>query len=449
MGSEGFLGIGAEKSPIEKVLGISFQIGELVANIGEGIGKIAKLQIPIDWDPKTGKVTNYRTLKKKDFDDMGDGISTILTSIFTALIDKVYKGNEKLFKDISTGFLSKDKPSPITSVLTACTTITQIIGNLGQGISKIATLQIPIDWDPKTGHATNYIKLEKNDLVEAGSVVGDIVSCVVESLQQAYKKNEILQNDTKFKKVIESVQPISELISNMAEGIVHLASGQIPDKWDPKTGKPTHYKEILPQDYINAGETIGQITTSIAESLITTVNAHPEYFFKVEGTGENKTAIYNESNDAFQTVVQSFTGLTGMTDAIIKLGQGLVPDKWDDNGTPIHYKSINFDEIIPHMQDIITKILTSITDTTITVYNLHKDDAFAPDSTFNEAVNSMNSTVGMMSKMAETVINIGSSMIPDKWDDKGKPIHFSKINVDEAVTKANEIFSKIMGGIYY
>ncbi len=452
MGSEGFLGIGAEASPIEKVLGVSFQIGELVANIGEGIGKIAKLQIPIAWDPKTGKVTNYRTLKEKDFQDMTKGVSTVLTSILEALCSIGSGKYKKMFEQTRSGLLGaitgKKDPSPIELVIGSALKISQMVGNIGTGISKIASLQIPNRWDLKTGVAISYERLQKEDLIEAGVVVGEVISCIVKALNDMYWSNPIMWKGDTLKNIIDAVLPIADLVSNMATGITKLASGQIPDKWDPKTGKPIHFTSIKPEDYVAAGETIGMITTSIAESLLQIVKDNPQYFFTLD---ENGDPIFDESNDAFQTVVQSFTGITGilngMTDSIIKLGQGLVADKWDDSGNPIHYKPIEFDKVIPQMQNIIEKILTSIAATTIKIYNDHKGDAFAENSTFSEAVQAMNGTVEMMSKMTDTIIKIGSSMIPDRWDDKGKPIHFTKVNVDEAVVKANDIFSQIMGGM--
>ena len=453
-----------DPSPIEKVLGASFKVGELVANIGEGVGKIAKLQIPIDWDPKTGKVKQYRTLKKKDFDDMGNGISAILTSIFTAL-DKVYNNNPNVFKAISGGLFQSDTPAPIMTVLEASMKISELIGNLGSGISKIATLQIPIDWDPKTGAPIEYERLNEDDFTAAAENVGKIVSTLVTSLVNTYYGQDaegkkltniggLNLNDLfvhgKIKEIFESFQPVSEIISNMAEGIIRLASGQVPIDWDRKTGKPIKFEKISQGDYTAAGSTIGTIISTISSAVIKVATEHKELFFEGKMEGGKFVADYSKSNEAFQTIVGSFSSITnilnGMAEAMIKLGQGQVADDWTDDGTPKHFKKIEFTKVIPEMKTIIEEILTCVAGTTIGIYDSYKDTIFNPNSTFNEAVQAINGTIQILSQMADTVIKLGSAQIPIDWDKDGKPKKWTKIDIEAAVNNANYLFSQILGG---
>lgn len=454
-----------DPSPIEKVLGASFKVAEIIANIGEGVGKIAKLQIPIAWDPKTGKVTQYRTLQKKDFDDMGAGISTILTSIFTELIDKVYNKDPKVFKAIAGGLFQSDTPAPIMTVLEASMKISQLIGNLGSGISKIATLQIPIDWDPKTGVATNYERLNEDDFIAAGENIGKIVSTLVTSLVNTYHGQdaegkkltntgqadlEKLFKDGKIKEIFESVQPVSELIGGMAEGIIRLASGQIPIDWDKKTGKPIKFEKISQGDYSSAGSTIGTIISTISKAVIEVADKNKELFFEGKMVGGKFVPDYSKSNEAFQSIVGSFSSITnilsGMADAIIKLGQGQVADAWTDDGTPKHFKKIEFTKVIPEMKNIIEEILTCVAGTTIGIYDQYKDTIFNPNSTFNEAVQAINGTIQILSQIADTVIKLGSAQIPIDWDKDGKPKKWTRIDIGTTVNNANYLFSQILGG---
>ena len=438
--SGGFLGMGEDPSPIEKVLGASFQISEILANIGEGVGKIAKLQIPTAWDTKTGKVTNYRTLKEQDFRDMGNGVSTILTSIFNALINDVYKGNEELFKEISGGLFSSDKPSPMMTVLEASAKVSEIISNTAKGISQMAKMQIPDKWDEK-GKPIHYKELTKEDFTKAGESIGSIVKCVVDKLI-TFADDPVFKDDT-FKHVMESVMPISELISNMAEGVLKLASGQIPSKWNDQ-GKPIEFKKIEPADYAAAGVTVGVITTSIAQTLLDLVknDQYKDYFFDENGKPSEK----------MQVIVESFSGISGlvtdMADAVVKLGQGLVADQWKD-GKPTHYKPIDFVKIIPSMQQIVEKITTSIAETLISIVQAHPDYFGKENTKFQNAVESIQGTTKIVTDLVDTVIKIGSAQIPVHWDEHGKPDRFISIEgkIDTAIENTKKIFSETIGGL--
>ena len=449
-----------DPSPIEKVLGASFQVGEMIANIGEGVAKIAKLQIPIKWDPKTGKVTNYRTLKTQDFTDMGIGVGTILGSIFTVLGELANDPElGPLFKKARKGFLGLggEGDSKIELVIGASVKVSQLIANLASGISKMATMQIPKRWNPETGVPIEFVKLTGNDFIEAGNNIGLILTNILTSLQGLPTQYPELFNGENnepeaLKMIMESILPVGELIGNMAEGIVKLAGGQVPYKMDPKTGHVIEYKQITAEDYTKAGEVVGSIITSISNSILDVAQKNPELFFEGEYVNGEFKPDYSSSNEAFGSVVGSFSSmsniLSGMSDAMIKLGQGQVADRWDKQGNPIHFKDINFSKVIPDMEEIIEKILISLASTTITIYRLHKDDVFSPDSTFAEAVQAMNGTVEMMSKMADTVIKIGSSKIPYDWDDKGNPTKFKDFDAEKAVSNTNYIFSSIMGAMY-
>ena len=453
-GAEGGWFSSDEPSPIEKVLGASFKVGELIANIGEGVGKIAKLQIPISWDPKTGKVTQYRTLKEKDFEDMGNGVSKILTSIFGALITlynspEAKDGDQNIFDEVSGGLFSSDDPAPIMTVLEASMKVSELVANIGTGISKIAGLQIPTKWDPKTGAAIDYERLSEDDLEKAGESVGTIVSTLITSLKQTYNDNKELFDDDIMKNVIESVQPISDLIANMADGLIKLASGQVPIAWDPKTGVAIKYEKITAEDYINAGITVGQIVTSLSRSLIQVARENPDLFFEGEMKNGKFVPDYSSSNEAFQSIVGSFSSmsgiLTGIADAVIKLGQGMVADAWSEDGTPKHFRPIDFNAVIPQMKQIVEQILTSVAYTTIDIYKTNKDTVFSENSTFGEAVQAMNGTVQMLSQMADTVIKLGSARVPCAWDKDGKPTKFEKINIVETVSNAQFMFREILG----
>ena len=447
-GAEGFLGIGKKPSSIAKVLGVSFQIGELIGNIGEGITKIATLQIPYNWDNKTGKVIEYRTLTPQDFKNMGKGISTILTSIFGELTN-IYNENPTLFDTTTAGLLGeitgKQNLSPMEKVLSASMQISTLIANIGEGISKIAVLQIPDQWDEKTGKPIHYKELTTQNFKDAGQSIADILTTVINALDE--NKDKIDTN--KVEEILKLTKPISEFISNTAEGIIALASGQIATNWDPKTGKPIYFKELTSDDYIKAATTVAGIVIGIGKSLVDLAEGNAvdqngnkidfkDYILDSQGKASGKLAI----------VIESFTGISSivsdMADAVIKLGQGLIADRWNpETGKPTHYKPIDYKNILPNIKTVIGEIIKSTSTAIIETVNTNSQ-LFKEDGEFGQAVTAIQGVTKIASDIVNMIINIGSAQIPTKWKD-GKPIWYEKIDIKTAKDNIKNIMSDVLG----
>ena len=442
-------------SPFINVLEASLKIGEVIANIGGAVGSIAKMQIPIAWDEK-GKATRFRTLKQSDFKMMADSVSIVLTSIFTCLGDLYAKGTSKEFGsdgeqnifDMVSNFIGSDDPPPIMRVIEASFKISELIANIGKGIKDMATMQIADRWN-EDGKPIHYIKLTRSDFRQAAQSVGDIITCLISAL-----KEQSMSGAFKVGSIIEDMLPMSELISGMADGIVKLASGQVADQWDEKTGKPIHFTKITPQDYLMAGITVGNIVSYMTETLMDVA------YGKGNGYKSDAPLAKIFEGDEFKNIVEaiSSTGslISNIADSVIKIGQALIPDQWDKEGKPIHYTKVDLVKAKEDLKATLKSILFATTSTIISLYNgdgtpgsgLKELISDSEDSPFLIATQGIGTIMKTVSELTDAVVKIGSAMIPDKWDKNGKAIHFHKIDVNAAIDNIKTMFSSSSDGLF-
>ena len=433
-------------SPFVNTLEATLKIGELIGNIGTAVGNIAKMQIPIGWDEK-GKPIRFRTLKQADFTEMGKSVSTVLTSIITCLANLYARGKDfdpehknNIFDIVSGGWFSSDKPPAIMTVIDASMKVSELIANIGQGIKDIATMQIADRWNSE-GKAIHYVKLQRGDFKEAAGAIGDIITCLVKALS----RSDVSLYAHKAGYVTKQVLPISQLISDMADGIIKLASGQIPIEWD-KEGKAIKFRKLNAVDYIMAGWAVSRIVSFMTTSLI---NAATQ-----KGKDGSRPLLEIFDGDTFKNVVEAISGtgdlISNIADSVIKIGQGLVPDKWDKDGKAIHYKQIDMVKAQLDLQSVISTILMATIDSVKNVYYgigmpgglgiqymIGKDAENSPFLLATQGIATITKTV---SDIVDSVIKIGSALIPDKWDKDGKAIHFHSINVEDAISNIKKIF---------
>ena len=433
-------------SPFQNTLEATLKIGELISNISEGVGKMAKMQIPTAWDNK-GKAIAFRTLKPKDFSDASDNIEIVLTSIIGCLADLYKNGKEfdpdkkqNIFDVVSGGLLGSDDPPPIIAVIEASTKVSELIANIGKGIKDMSTMMIPNAWNDK-GQPTHYVKLTKEDFTGAANSVADIITCLIKALSSESTMGVL--KSMNLKNTLEAMLPASELISGIADGIIKLASGQVPSKWDPKTGKPIEYKKITIEDYIAAGVVITEIMTYMVRTLQDVVY----------GTNNGQSSLISIfKDDTFKDIVDSISTIGGLisdiADSVIKMGQGLIPNKWDKDGKVIGYTPINFDTATKNLKSVVSEILMVTVDSLIEAYNGKDGKTGIKDiigdsdnSPFMIAVQGITQIMQTVSSITDSVVKLGQAQIPIIWDKNGKPIWWKEINVSETIKNIEKIFN--------
>jgi len=426
-----------EDSIFNIVLNSSMKISELLGNIGQSVGDIAKLQIPIEWD-KNGKVIGYRTLKAQDFKEMGLGVGKILTAVITEISNLYYtKENGINLKEIfdldesKSGFWSKlmggEQQTPFEKVLGFSFKISELLSKVASGVKDLAKLQIPIY---KDGKIVDYERLTAGDFEEMGQSVGQILTAV------ANKVGEIKQEPDKINSVLEALQPASELISGVAEGIVKLASNQIPDEWDPKTGKPKHYIRLDDKIYTNASIVIGDVLKTISNALIT--------------LAKDKNGINEIFTDGtFKEITDSLSQTTGLissvTDSIIKLGSAQIPVY--KNGKIDHYDPLDIEKAKTSLTNTLSDILFAVSQSIIDVfiigqsYGMFTEDPGSGNTKFDIAIRGITGVTKIVSGITDSIVKLGTSLVPDKWDPKtGNPLHYKTIVVKDVIKNLKDIF---------
>ena len=432
-----------EPSPFVNTLESTLKIGEVISNIGNAVGNMAKMQIPTAWD-KDGKVIAYRSIKKRDFIEAGENIHLILTSVIQTLMDLYKDGftdklggseSQNIFDEVAGGFLCSNDPSPISRVIEASMKVSEMISNIATGVKDIAVLQIPDNWDDK-GHPNHYVKITSADFYDAGQSIKSILTTVITAVANL----DIDPDDVSDK--MDGILPVSEFIGNMAEGVVKLASGQVATNWN-KDGKAIEYTRLTKEDYIAAGEAIEDILIGQVCTIATIVKKYPEYF--------------GEDSDWFKQIVESVSStgslISNIADSIIKVGQGLVATKWDKDGKPIWYEKINYTNAINDLNTVLGAIIPATANAIILAYTGDKSKGLKglqdilgdnpdDDSPFNVAVRCISQITQIASNIVDTAIKLGSAQIPDwdaSWKD-GKPTKYKSIEPSTIIKNVKELF---------
>lgn len=433
-------------SPFGNTLEASFKMAELIGKVGTVVGNIAKMQIPEEWDSK-GNVTGYRKLNSNDFKQMGENVKTILGAISQCIGDLYYEGRPggelnknfysgNIFDAISSGSLFKDdQSSHFEQVLGASFKMSELISNIGQGIKDIAVMQIADDWDEK-GHAIHYKHLTSTDFKNAGISVAKIVTGIVDGL-----KGVKLDTVETTAEIINAMMPINELISGMADGIIKIAAGQIPVyEADGKTIK--EYKHLEPNDYEKAGQSIGLVVNAIATQIQKIAKDDKQQINKIftDGTFED-----------ISKSLGSMTGLvSGIVDSVIKIGTCQIPDAWDKNGNPTHYKPVDLSQAQVDLTSTVSNIISAMSTAVITAYK-NNEEIFAENPSGNTpfaiAVKGITGVTKIVSEITDSVVKISQAQIPTKWNDQGSPIWYEKVNINTAIANIKKIFNDPDNGL--
>ena len=423
-------------SSFNNIISFSKQIGEVISGIAEGVASMAKLKVATGWDPKTGKPTGYRTLSDKDFTDAANNTQIILSTLINAMAG-LYEShrNDKggnIF-DMEDNWFTEDSPSPIMRVIETSFKISELLGNIGSGVKSIATLQIPTKWD-QNGKPIFYETLKPTDFANAGQAVGQIVTCIIDALN----KESYIDNSDDIKKVLDSVLPVSELISDMADGIIKLSSGLVADEWnDPKNpGKATHYKKLTKVDYVRSGQAIAQIVTCITNALINAYN----------GDGKNGGLKGILESDSFKEIVEAIgsTGdlISSIADSVIKIGSAQIPVY--KNGKIDHYDKINIPEAQTNLSNVVKDIMMATVRSIIDVYNGRTgNDGLKvllenENSPFLQATKGINEIMQSVSVITDSIIKLGSAQIPVYKN--GQIDHYKPISVTDTISNIKKIF---------
>ena len=153
-----------------------------------------------------------------------------------------------------------------------------MLSGIATGISNFASMNVADKWD-KNGKPIHFVPFNfKTDVESMGTFLNDLLTSLAKTIQKVYETNPNLfessnwfTSETPFSKVVKSTTAIGDMLSGITQGIIDISSGRIPDEWDPKTNKPTHWISV--NEYIEGGEgsKLQQSITTICSALLNAV----------------------------------------------------------------------------------------------------------------------------------------------------------------------------------
>ena len=237
--------------------------------------------------------------------------------------------------------------------------ITTSIGNMAEVLQKIASLQIPTEFD-KDGKPIKFKTMENSDFEYAAQNAAAIAS-ILTAMCSDSEKTLMIQGQPVTIKTIDfdaldnigmfaamkfrRLNKIVVSIGNMADTIQKLASLSIPSGFDEE-GKPTGYVKMTTTDFTTASQNACTIATTIVGALAD------------EAFQEQIDQISKRDAKVMSLVFDAVSKLSGMTDLLSNLARGEFPlnVKQNEDGTTTVIDSIKVQDITNNKEKITKDI---------------------------------------------------------------------------------------------
>lgn len=443
-------------SPISKVINRNKEIAKLVSELASTIKDISELKIATKYD-KDGKAIEYRNLKEEDFENAGNNIVKIISVISEGII-KTYEQKPELF--------DYDEDSGSTTfgtIINSITGIGDLIGNIATGVKMYADLKIPNGWNKKTGEPTGYVTITDETFKNAGDNISTVVlslASIVANIANdpLYDKFFGDNGDAElFKTITESVGSISELVGNIAQGLLYYSELKFPSKWDTQ-GNPIDFAELNTDTFGKVSANIYTVIGVLVESISGAYTKHEKLFKSMSETGVVKGFLYGNYVNEEEAMVNPFvivaksmitagTMLSSISEAIRNYALLQVPE-YDENGRPtgniIQLQKSHFTDAATNINEIITilggaiisaydsdagkEIFKPLADTWL--HNATAEEAEV--NPFTIVVKSMSGLGAMLDKISKSIKDYASLNIP-VYNSKGEITDYRTFTLDDFV----------------
>lgn len=237
--------------------------------------------------------------------------------------------------------------------------ITTSIGNMAEVLQKIASLQIPTEFD-KDGKPIKFKTMENSDFEYASQNAASIAS-ILTAMCSSSEKTLMIQGKPVTIKTIDfdaldnigmfaamkfkRLNKIVVSIGNMADTIQKLASLSVPSGFDEE-GKPKDYVKMTTTDFTTAAQNACTIATTIVGALAD------------EAFQQQIDQISKRDAKVMSLVFDAVSKLSGMTDLLSNLARGEFPlnVKQNEDGTTTVIDSIKVQDITNNKEKITKDI---------------------------------------------------------------------------------------------
>ena len=441
-------------------------IGTLISSIAEGIQSYAELKLPTAWD-SNGKPIEYLKLDGKVFEDAAINTSNVL-ALMTHVVLKCWTGGTLNVGDKNVGDKQLDfgkglkeefDSDEFAEVMTGFASVGELVSSIASGLKDYAELKIPNGWDAN-GNPTSYLTMNDGVFDAAGENISKILMGILVGNQNGMKIDkstikscttgvigayniidEIGLTDT-IGQVIESLNPIGELISSIANGIKAYSELRIPVAWD-NNGNPTQYSQLSEQDFKSASNNIVNILSTFVDAI------------KLYRKENDITLFSGGENSTFGETVKGLSTIGALikntAEGINAYAGGTIPIKWNKEGKAIEFRTLTDDDYNNAAANIST-VLSVVGNTIINFATTHEDwfevDSKSSNNKFKAAVDGLTNIGNIVKNIADGINTYAQGGIPI-WKN-GKIVGYNQFNdtyFEKAATNIGKVITCIGNSI--
>ena len=473
------------QTPLERVIRQSKLLAPLISEIAEAVKDYADLKIKT-YDGT--KHIGYRHLDRSDFDNAAQNVSLVITTLTQGVMNAYEEhpewygtgGNSPLdfLKSVFTNAFNDG--TPLERVIKHSMRLGPLISKIGEAIEEIANLKFATKWD-KDGKAVAYKQMKSSDFSKASNNIVKVITTMSEGIMDVYEQHpdwygtggnspldflksvftNALNDGTPMERVIAHDLKLAKLISKTADSIKDYAELRVPIKWNEQ-GNVIEYRKIKGEDFINAGDNVAKVMTTLSYGLMTVYQNHHGWY---ENTG-----IFGGGDTPMEKVISTDTKLSKLISnvaaSVKDYAELLIPIEWDKQSG----KAIKFREMKPEdftaAGDNIGRVVTAATlglmgyctdekgnivassqKATIDKY-LMKDENDDQEE-FSRLLENSQKIGTIISSIADSISKYAKMLVPDQWDPKtGTPTHY--VRMDKTMMKdAGEGIGEIIKGVAY
>ena len=428
-------------------------LASLLTSIAGAVKDYASFTIAEDYqfDPESKKMIAHgmRNLTDDDFQAAARNVTYIISTLGEAIID-AYEAHPDYYEGGDGGWFSSG--SKFAQTVKSNMKLADLLTSIAGAVKDYASMTIAeeYEWDQDRGkmiaHGMRHLK--DNDFIKAGENVKRIIEVLGDAIIKAYKDHpEYYENEggflgfggsSKFAKTIKANLLLADLISGIAKGVKDYANLTIVDKYeiDEKTGelKPANMRTLTNSDFVNAANNIKEIITVLGKSIMTTYEAHEDWFDDGE---ESDFAMASKAIGSMGEMISSIA-LGIQNYANLKM-----PD-WsegvDDKGNPkAGYQQLD-DNVFKKAGEHIQLLIGTVGESLVNFYEKHPDYFDdGEESAFVVVTNATAKMGEMLSNMSSAISSYADLKIPIKWNEEGTAIDFRSMTDAEIQAAGNNI----------
>ena len=439
-----------------KSIFISFTIGRIasaISKMAETVQDIANLKIATEWNDK-GKPIRYRELKTKDFQNMVTNVKLMFDSMLKPFLDIC---NDPVYKPLIDEFGAGDNlfgkifgsKSTVGAAISLSFKISKVIGSLAEGVSGIANLMIPIDWN-ENGVATKYRVMKDDDYTNAASGIKKILNTMIDAIGEFANGEysdlieEFAKSDTGFLAIFKSKSKIgaaleisfkmSELVASMADSISKYADLKFPTHFD-NTGKADKFITIGDEQFGVVTENIGKVLKLMIGSVVDAMDSPIMNGITIISFWEGKGKRYQKG---FENIKQGMSLVGEAAKQLNEIANMNVPIY--KNGREVGKQP--FSETDAQRAMDVVKIILPAIPTAIAEAMTNMPAGDITDLVTTKLMPS----VELMNNVIDVIQKYANLTFPYKWKD-GKVIEYKQFDPDAEKTKMTGVFKTILCGM--